>query len=185
MVTSGRRMKKVQTLSPVAAKERLAEATRLFLSGDAKGLAALAYDAYSRLGISRLSSHWIIYEEGRVRACPLAVIIMDCFPRLGWGEMGDDDATASAKTLCEECFGARAVHGFERGLDGMTREFEMTPEYDHGRELGMQVWCQLNCMSCEARANGLGSARRPTSRQARGRNGGRRKATNRTASRRR
>jgi hypothetical protein len=151
MVTKNATLPDQTASSGVKAKARLLQAVRLFEEGDAKGLALLMHHAYLRRKVIRIRDRWFVREDNKIKVCPLAVLIMDFYPRFHWSRMFEDSAAAKAESLAKENLGELAVYGFERGLDWMTREYEITNEYYvRGFELGRLVWCELNCLESKA-----------------------------------
>jgi hypothetical protein len=141
--TVNRILRKLGVPIQVASKQRLVQAVQHFEEGDAIALARQVKDAYKRRRFKAIQDKWFRFEEGDYMACPLAVLMVDCFPNFPWKDWTDMDASDIAKDLAMESFGQNAVEGFEHGMDTVGFEYGRRPEYERGFRLGKSVWCEV------------------------------------------
>jgi hypothetical protein len=105
----------------------------------------LVQEAYRRRGFKPTREQkWFRFEEGRFMACPLAVLMVHCYPRLPWKRWDDMKAEERAMDLAVENLGRDIVNGFGNGMEGVGPDYDCTAlEYKRGFDLGLGVYCEI------------------------------------------
>src|SRR5260370_4394114 len=118
----------------VASKDRLRQVVRCFRDGNKKRLTQLVQEAYKRRRFKPIREQkWFRFEEGRFMACPLAVLMVDCYPRFSCQKWDDVKAEEYAIDLAVENLGRDIVYGIGNGMEGVGLDYERTAlEYKRG-----------------------------------------------------
>jgi hypothetical protein len=134
---------KPKILGRVASKEKLLQAVRAFEADDEKTLGRLMLEAYKRWKFKPIQDKWFRFEQGKRMACPLAMLIADCFPSLEWTVWNDMEASSQASMLAVDSFGLDAVEGFADAMDRLSIDYARTENYRRGYRMGALAWVEV------------------------------------------